>query len=407
MIHTKPTHGPWPISTVGVHFNIQLGKMLDAAHNTGDLKPYLGNKAVQWNQIDIAAAGLVPLTRKDQVRYRLMTNDLLVCEGGEVGRAAIWRDELDECYYQKALHRLRAKAGFDPRVMMALLEYWSETGLFDALVTQTSIAHLPRARFLTMPLPAIPPDEQERIGAALDDANQMIVVLESRIAKGKAIKQGMMQQLLSGESRLPGFSKPWRTVRLGDVTTMSSGGTPPSATPRYYGGDIPWVSISDMTGASKYVRQTERTLSREGLSHSTARVYAPGVVLYAMYASLGECALPVRRVSSSQAILGILPGRELNREYLYYDLCSRKRQVKDLGQHGTQSNLNAGMVRNFLLDLPGLEEQQAIAVVLASVDDALNSLKARLQKMIAIKQGMMQELLTGRTRLPVIEATAA
>ncbi len=235
-----------------------------------------------------------------------------------------------------------------------------------------------------------------RYGKTLGNIEAELDEFSSRVAEHLA-------NILTNETRLSGFSVPWREVRLGDVATMGSGGTPPSAVSRYYGGGIPWVSISDMTSAAKYVRVTEKTLSRDGLSHSAARLYTPEVVLYAMYASLGECALPVGQMSSSQAILGILPGSELDREYLYYYLCSRKHQVKEMGQQGTQANLNAGMVRDFALALPGPAEQRAIAAAIADLDDELEVLTARLRKANAIKQGMMQELLTGRTRLPIKE----
>ena len=118
--------------------------MLDATKNAGEAKPYLGNRAVQWGRIDVSAAGLVPLSRSDVRRYRLNRGDLLVCEGGEVGRAAIWQDQLPECYFQKAIHRLRPTRGYNVRLMLAVLEYWASTGAFNNYVTQTSIAHLPR-----------------------------------------------------------------------------------------------------------------------------------------------------------------------------------------------------------------------------------------------------------------------
>ena len=79
----------WEVSTVGQEFEIKLGKMLDAEKNVGILKPYIGNRAVQWGQIDITDLSTVPMTRSDIVRFRLREGDLLVCEGGEVGRAAI------------------------------------------------------------------------------------------------------------------------------------------------------------------------------------------------------------------------------------------------------------------------------------------------------------------------------
>ncbi|NLG64289.1 MAG: restriction endonuclease subunit S, partial [Actinobacteria bacterium] len=123
---------------------------------------------------------------------------------------------------------------------------------------------------------------------------------------------------MTGRTRLPGFSGDWETTKLGEVASMGSGGTPLSSVPRYYGGGIPWVSISDMTRGGKYIAETETTLTKEGLASSAAKMYEPGVVLYAMYASLGECSLAVGRVTSSQAILGIKVGPRLDREFLYY-----------------------------------------------------------------------------------------
>jgi type I restriction enzyme S subunit len=249
--------------------------------------------------------------------------------------------------------------------------------------------------------------EQARIVLFLDDMQREVVVLDRLIAKKNAIKQGMMQQLLTGKMRLPGFTEPWREVRLGDIASMGSGGTPPSGTAQHYGGGIPWVSISDMTRAGKYVRATDKTLSLEGLAGSAAKLYDEGVVLYAMYASLGECAIAVGRVSSSQAILGIAPAASLNRDYLYYFLVSVKSNIQELGQQGTQANLNAGMVRNLRLNLPPVDEQEAIARCLTDADDEIHELGRRLAKARGIKRGMMQQLLTGRTRLPVAEPEAA
>lgn len=196
----------------------------------------------------------------------------------------------------------------------------------------------------------------------------------------------------------------WPERRIGDLTSMGSGGTPPSKVSGYYGGGVPWVSIADMTASTKYVRKTAKTLSAEGLAASAAKLYEPDVVLYAMYASLGECAIAVGRVSSSQAILGIQPGPNLGREYLYYFLESIKGKVKTIGQQGTQSNLNAGMVRDFRIQLPSMDEQKRISTALCDADDLIATLERLIGKKQAMKQGMMQQLLTGRTRLPGFNA---
>lgn len=192
----------------------------------------------------------------------------------------------------------------------------------------------------------------------------------------------------------------WPERRLGDLATMMSGGTPPSTVQSYYGGGVPWVSIADMTASGKYVQQTAKTLTHAGLVASGARMYESGVVLYAMYASLGECSLPVGRVSSSQAILGIKPGSELDRNYLYYFLDSIKPLVRSTGQQGTQANLNADMVRNFRLPLPPIAEQRRIAQAIGDVDRFVALLMKLIAKKKAVKQGVLHQLLTGEIRLP-------
>jgi type I restriction enzyme S subunit len=205
--------------------------------------------------------------------------------------------------------------------------------------------------------------------------------------------------LLTGQTRLPGFKGEWVVKRLGDVAEMGSGGTPPSSVSAYYDGDIPWVSISDMTKGGKVILSTDRNLTCHGFANSAAQMFPIGTVLYAMYASLGECSIAGMSLCSSQAILGIRPRGNLSGEFLYYFLNSRKATVKTLGQQGTQANLNKGMVQDFHLSLPPLPEQTAIASVLSEMDAELAGLEQRREKTRALKQGMMQELLTGRTRL--------
>jgi type I restriction enzyme, S subunit len=193
----------WGVSTVGEEFSIQLGKMLDAEKNVGVPKPYLGNRAVQWGRIDLTDIADIRLTASDLQRYRLRDGDILVCEGGEVGRAAIWRQPIDECYYQKALHRLRPKRGYSVSLFVNVLQRLASNNLLLNFVTQTSIAHLPKDKFQTVPIP-LPSTkaEQEAIANVLSDMDAEIAALERRRDKTRALKQGMMQELLTGKTRL-------------------------------------------------------------------------------------------------------------------------------------------------------------------------------------------------------------
>ena len=248
-------------------------------------------------------------------------------------------------------------------------------------------------------LPVPLPNEQRAIAEALSDADALIEFLDQLITKKRQIKQGAMKELLTGKRRLPGFSGEWEVRRIGELADMGSGGTPSSSNPSFYDGEIPWVAISDMTKGGKFISFTERNLSNEGFSNCAAQMFPAGTVLYAMYASLGECSIASVPLSSSQAILGIRVKEMLSGEFLYYYLQSIKPKVKTLGQQGTQANLNKGMVQDFSLQLPPVIEQTAIATVLSDMDTELAALESRLAKARQIKQGMMQELLTGRIRL--------
>lgn len=192
----------WCTTTVGQQFQVQLGKMLDAEKNKGVLKPFLGNRSVQWGRIDVNGLGQMKFRTDELEKYRLKKGDLLVCEGGEVGRAAIWEEQLGECYYQKALHRLRPLHGFNSYLMLCFLEFWASSKKLDNFVTQTSIAHLPKEKLEEIPLPLPSLLEQQAIASVLSDMDAEIKALEGRLFKARLLKQGMMQELLTGRTRL-------------------------------------------------------------------------------------------------------------------------------------------------------------------------------------------------------------
>ena len=187
---------------VGDEFEIQLGKMLDAQKNTGAIKPYLGNKAVQWDRIDLNEVQQVALSRSDIERFRLRVGDLLVCEGGEVGRSAIWEGHLDECYYQKALHRLRPINGFHPRLMLEFLRYWMARDMLSEFISKTSIAHLTQEKLMAIPLPTPPSNEQNYMVSEILAQKQRQEQEEIELKKLKQLKQALMDDLLTGRVRV-------------------------------------------------------------------------------------------------------------------------------------------------------------------------------------------------------------
>lgn len=339
---------------------------------------------------------------KQYTRTRLRGGELLISLVGFPGECAIVPPELREANIarQVALARFPDKREFEPAFICHFLRSAAGKQLLlkDAFGSAQQVINLKDVNKLQIPIPN-QHEEQRAIASAISNADALLAKLDQLIAKKRDIQQAAMQQLLTGQRRLPGFSGEWEVKRLGDLTDMGSGGTPPTGVPEYFGGQIPWVSIADMTKGGKVLLSTEKNLSERGLNNCAAQVFPGGTVLYAMYASIGECSIAGVPLATSQAILGIRPNRTLSTEFLYYHLLSTKESVKNMGQQGTQANLNAGMVRAFEIRLPSLTEQTAIASVLSDMDTELTALETRRDKARQLKQGMMQELLTGRIRL--------
>lgn len=243
--------------------------------------------------------------------------------------------------------------------------------------------------------------EQDRIVAVLELWDQVIEKLKRKIEIKKEIKKGLMQKLLTGKTRILDFDEDWRMVTLGSVAKMGSGGTPKSTNETFYGGNIPWVSIADMTANGQYVYSTFKNLSKEGLTNSAAKIYPKGTILYAMYASIGECSIAGVEMTSSQAILGIIPDEErLDSIFLYYYLKFIKERIKLQGQHGTQANLNAGMVREFTLNLPTVKEQKEIVKVIEAADQEISQLQLKLLIIKDQKKYLLDNLISGTIRTP-------
>ena len=368
----------WEVTTIGSEFSVQLGKMLDAEKNFGALRPYLGNRAVQWGRIALEDMGLIKMSPLDLQRFRLKDGDLLVCEGGEIGRAAIWKQPIEECYYQKALHRLRPARGYNVTLMLNMLQHWASTGYLFRFATQTGIAHLPKDKFETVPLP-IPPTkaEQEAIAEALSDADALIESLDQLIAKKRHLKQGAMQELLTGKTRLPGFSGDWEVKRIGDLLSISHGKSQTQVEDR--NGVYPILASGGQIGLAKsyLYNQPSVLIGRKGTIDRPQYMDQPFWTVDTLFYSVihaPNCA-----------------------KYLFYQFC-----LIDWKQHNEASgvpSLNAKTIERIEIAVPLADEQTAIATILSDMDTEIAALEAQLTKTRQIKQGMMAELLTGRTRL--------
>ncbi|HAX68513.1 MAG TPA: hypothetical protein DCY14_02810 [Anaerolineae bacterium] len=160
--------------------DMRLGKMLSEKSKTGlNSKPYLRNANIQWDRLDLSSVYEMDFNEDEKPTFRLKAGDILVCEGGDIGKSAIWNDELPECYYQKALHRVRVdREKTMPRFILYHIFWAAEQGHFADLKTQTTIPHLTGVKLKAYNIYLPPLDEQRRIVAYLDGLQAKVNALQ-------------------------------------------------------------------------------------------------------------------------------------------------------------------------------------------------------------------------------------
>ena len=267
----------------------------------------------------------------------------------------------------------------------------------------------------TIPLPPIA--EQRRIAGALSDVDELISALGKLIEKKRNIKTGAMQQLLTGKTRLPGFGArraefkqtelglipvDWEMKRLGDLASIARGGSP-RPIEAYLSTDINavnWIKIGDVGPDAKYITETKERIIRDGISKS--RMVYPGDFLLSNSMSFGRPYITRIAGCIHDGWLVIQNYQECyDTEFLYYILGSDtvSCQYITMAAGSSVQNLNKDVVAGVITPIPPLAEQKAIAAVLSDMDAEIAALEADRAKYERIKSGMMQELLTGKTRL--------
>ena len=282
-------------------------------------------------------------------------------------------------------------------VLVDLEQTWSRRG-------QTGSQMNLNTGLINRRLVAIPRTEAEQhaIATALSDVGALLGGLDRLIAKKRDLKQAAMQQLLTGQTRLPGFSAKWVSRPLGQVGDIKSGGTPSTTQAHFWDGGVPWCTPTDITGlrGRKYLIDTARTISTAGLQFSSAEVIPPRSLIMTSRATIGECAINLVPVTTNQGFKSIVTFAEIDVEFLYYLMTTQKTSLVALCAGSTFLEIGKKQLSGYMIKLPKDQvEQEAIAAVLADMDAELAALETRRDKTHDLKQAMMQELLTGRTRL--------
>ncbi|ERT07295.1 type I restriction modification DNA specificity domain protein [Lyngbya aestuarii BL J] len=282
------------------------------------------------------------------------------------------------------------------------LYYWLQIkkSEFERIAIGNTIKTIGFPYFKDFKIPFPPLPEQKAIATTLSNIDNLITALDKLIGKKRDIKTATMQQLLTGKKRLPGFGEEWKQINLGDIAEIISGGTPTTTNLSYWNGSIKWCIPTDITRChNKYLFETERKISYLGLKNSGAQLLPAGTLLLCSRATIGEVKIAGCEISTNQGFKSIVCSDTIDNEFIYYKLLTMKQQMIERAFGSTFLEISKSNVTALELSIPPFPEQKAIATILSNQDEEITALEKRLAKTKAIKQGMMQELLTGKTRL--------
>lgn len=364
----------WEYKKLGQVCTSDLGKTLNKSKDRGELHPYLCSINILWDKIDLSTLKQACFEADEQEKYSVRKGDLLVCEGGDTGRSAIW-DRDETILYQNALHRLRFHESVSPKFVLFYLMYLKDIGEIDNKYSKgVTIKHLVKKALLSIPLPIPPKSTQLSIVSELDKINELIRIKKEQLKDYETLAQSIFYEMFGDPVE---NEKGWEVKKIGDVCKTSSGGTPSKAHDEYYNGDILWLRSGEVGQGDIY--DTEQTITLLGLENSSAKIFPVNTVVIAMYgATVGQVGILRKEMSTNQAVCGILPNGVLTPEYLNYFLLRMKSEFLKLAIGGAQANISQQIIRKTLIPLPPLSLQKYFTCRIRQIKQQ----KAAIQKTI-------------------------
>jgi len=354
--------------------------------------------------------------------YRVSKGDLLVAMDGdfEVHR---WEGE-DALLNQRVCRISSASREIDQGFL-----YWylkPKIAEIHRRTPQTTVRHLSTKDVYAIAEPPIGYPAQKRIAQILDTLDTAIRETQELIVKLKAVKQGLLHDLLTrgidanGQLRPPQSEAPqlykesplgwipskWEVLRLDTVTARGSGHTPSKDVLSYWNGGVKWVSLADSHRLDQiYIHETDKEISELGIANSSAVLHSEGTVILSRDAGIGKSAILGCNMAVSQHFMAWRCGEKLNNLFLYFYLQREKPKFEAIAMGSTIKTIGLPFFKSYEIALPPRREQDQAAAIMMETEQHLTAHDAELEKLRQQKIGLMDDLLTGRVRVtPLLES---
>lgn len=406
----------WNVGKIGTDFDIKQGKSISASKQTGKyLNAFLRTSNVFWGRLNLSHLDEMDFTEDECEALSLEYGDLLVCEGGDIGRTAIWRNEREGCYYQNHIHRLRVK---NKRIDPLFIMYWmqaalTQLGIYEGFGNKTTIPNLSSSRLKEFIIPVPERSEQQKIAAVLFKIQQAIEIQESIIEKTRELKKSTLHHVFTHglrgeklkETEIGPIPESWSLMKIGNCCDIKSS-------------TISFNELKQGRSSDSDVRCFALKVSDMNLPGNEKYVFSAIIKTMLSSKIVSEKAIPVdsiifpkrgaaiatnkKRLTSEWSLLdpnliAVIPRISITSEFLYYwfltfDLTS----IQDLGP---TPQLNKKDVEPILVPCPSELEQFEIVKVLSVVDEKIDIHTAKKSALQDLFKTMLNKLMTGQIRV--------
>ena len=375
----------WSIKKLGEVCISDLGKTLNQSKDEGEMYPYLCAINVLWDKIDLSTLKQTKFKEEEIEKYSVKKGDLLICEGGDIGRAAIW-DKDETILYQNALHRVRFNDEVLPRYCLLYLRHLKENGILDSRYGKgVTIKHLVKSSLLSISIPIPPLSEQSRIVEELDQLSNIIEKKRQQLSELDNLAQSIFYDMFGDPVT---NEKGWEVKKLKDITSkIGSGATPKGGNESYKGEGISLIRSLNVYNNSFKYKDLAHIDDEQASALNNVIVEIGDVLLNITGASVARCCIVPMDVLPARVNqhVSIIRGKDvINKSFLNYLLTSNAYQslliMLSKSNGATREALTKGQLESLKIILPSLNLQQLFAQKIEAIEKEKELIKQSIKE---------------------------
>lgn len=407
----------WPWRPLGELFEIGAGKTMSAAARNGpDKIPFLRTSNVLWDEIDLSSVDEMSIPEHELPAKLLRPGDLLVCEGGEIGRAAIWTGEVEPMSFQNHLHRLRPIEDVEPRFYVHFLQSaFTQLGIFEGAANKTTIPNLSRSRLAALKVPQPPKEEQSAIVKALRQIRKSTGLQNRGLNFARDLKRAAMETLFTTglreepkkQTEIGSVPQSWTVCPLGRLCVTTDTVDLKAEHSRV----VEYVDVSSISRTFLTIDSTYKTRLRDAPGRARKRIRSGDVIFATVRPTLLRAArvtanLDNQVCSTAFCVLRDDPAKVAG-AFIYY-LVQREAFVRQLAAIESGASYPAvtdRVVKGQVVPVPDYEEQLAMVSILESVDRKMDFHRRKAALLDELFKSLLRKLMTGETRVSDFDTT--